>query len=109
MLTELFNEAFGMIAITFLAFGAATSDDRKQLKLTNVGLIFLAAHVSRQLDICRFDDCAVYRSQRYSLHFAHVQWLKTAFMLMFVGLLCFLLLILMLSSGSMCCQPWVVW
>lgn len=90
MLTEIFNEAFGMIAVTFLAFGAATSDDRKQLKLTNIGLIFLAVQVSVGSSLFAGLTIVLSIVRNFAvLHFSHVQWLKTAFMLLFVSLLCF--------------------
>ena len=90
MLTEIFNEALGMVAIAFLAFGAATSDDRKQLKLTNIGLIFLASQVAMSnSSFAAFTImCSIIRNAAM-LRFSHHQLLKLAFMLLFVSLLCY--------------------
>lgn len=90
MLSALFSEAFGLIAITFLALGAATSDDRKQLKLTNVGLMFLATQIALASSV--FAGITIVLSiirNATMLKFPKAQNIKLAFMTLFVGLLCY--------------------
>ncbi len=90
MLTILFNEMFGFMAISFLALGAATSNDEKQLKLTNVGLVFLAFQIA--LTNSAFAAVTIVLSiirNLVMLRFSGLHAIKVAFMLLFVGLLCY--------------------